>query len=49
MPSSPICLSEVAKQAPRLFASIPLIQRKENVILVKKKRLPVVVFFYLCT
>ena len=29
-PSTPICLSEVAKQAPRLFASIPLIQRKEK-------------------
>ncbi len=36
-PSSPICLSEVAKQAPRLIARIPLIQRRKNVILVKKK------------
>ena len=29
-PSFPICLSEVAKRAPRLFASIPLIQRREK-------------------
>ena len=29
-PSSPICLSEVLKQALRLIASIPLIQRREK-------------------
>ena len=29
-PSSPICLSEVIRQALRLIASIPLIQRREK-------------------
>ena len=35
-PSSPICLSEEVKQALRLIVRIPLIQRRENVLLVKK-------------
>ena len=36
-PSSPIYLSEVFKQALRFIASIPLIQRRKSVLLVKEK------------
>ena len=48
-PSSPIYLSEVIRKPLALSRTFLLSSRGKSIVLVKKKRLPVVVFPYLCT
>ena len=48
-PSSPICLSEVIHKPFALSRVFLLSSGGKSVLLVKKKRLPIVVFLHLCT
>ena len=49
MPGSPMYLSEVIRKPFALSRVLLLSGGGKSVIPVKKKRLPLVVFFYLCT
>ena len=48
MPSYPMYLSEVIHKTSALSRVFPLSSEGKSIVLVKKKHLPIVVFFYLC-